>query len=321
LWNWATDLAINSLIPIDELPPGALIPGKELDLTKVKDPSQLEKWKKVSELIESLPLKQASEWYMTKLQQDKEISKIIEDGGKGEVGSLDDHGAWGDLSEEDRQVLKGKMKKALADAVKQSDRTGQWGSVDSDTREKLRKMASSAVDWKKVLHNFCGRSQRSTKRRTHKRVNRKYPYIHPGITRGHTSKVAIYFDQSGSVSKEECELFFGALSQLSKITTFKVFPFDYTVDDDAAFVWKRGQKVNPKRDRGGGTSFQAVQKHFDTKCIGEFDGLIILTDGECSDPGRSLKRRCWVLLPGRRLYFDPSPGDIVVQMDNPPACS
>ena len=30
-WNWATDLAINSLIPEPELPAGGLIPGKQFD--------------------------------------------------------------------------------------------------------------------------------------------------------------------------------------------------------------------------------------------------------------------------------------------------
>ena len=163
------------------------------------------------------------------------------------------------------------------------------------------------------MHNFCGRSQRANKARTHRKVNRKYPYIHPGVKRGHTSNLAIYFDQSGSVSHEECELFFGALSELSKITTFKVFPFDWNVDEENAFVWKRGQKINPARTRAGGTSFQAVQNHFDENRE-KFDGLIILTDGEASDPGPSRYRRCWVVLPGRRLLFDPHSNDVVVQM-------
>ena len=108
LWNWATDLAINSLIPLDELPPGALIPGKSLDLSKIEDPKQLERWKPVSDLIESLPTNQASEWYMIKLQQDKEVSKTIEDSQDSGIGSLDDHSEWNNLTSEEKQVLKGK---------------------------------------------------------------------------------------------------------------------------------------------------------------------------------------------------------------------
>ena len=46
----------------------------------------------------------------------------------------------------------------------------------------------------------------------------------------------------------------------------------------------------------------------------EFDGHIILTDGEASDPGISIQRRCWVLLPGQELLFNPHPRDVVVKM-------
>ena len=42
--------------------------------------------------------------------------------------------------------------------------------------------------------------------------------------------------------------------------------------------------------------------------------MIILTDGECSDPGPSRKRRAWVIVPGRKLYFDPHASDTVIQM-------
>jgi hypothetical protein len=46
-----------------------------------------------------------------------------------------------------------------------------------------------------------------------------------------------------------------------------------------------------------------------------FDGIIICTDGEAEDPGPSPIRRAWVLVPGTKLLFPPSSGDIVVQMD------
>jgi predicted metal-dependent peptidase len=311
LWNWATDLAINSLIAKKELPEGALRPGEPLDLSKIEDPIQLEKWKKVSDLIESLPLNQASEWYMEKLIKDDEIGETIEGDGNPVFG--DDHDGWGNLSDEEKQIAEGKIKQALEEAVKRCDRTGQWGSVASDTRERLRKMMSDAVDWKRVLQNFCGTSQRANKSRTHKKINRKYPYIHPGVKRAHTASVAIYIDQSGSVGNKELEMFFAALNSLGRLVSFTVFPFDCTVDVDNAIKWRRNQRIAPVRTRSGGTSFHAVEEHVKEKG-GEFDGHIILTDGEAGDPGTSVKRRCWVILPGCKLLFNPSPRDVVVQM-------
>ncbi len=57
-----------------------------------------------------------------------------------------------------------------------------------------------------------------------------------------------------------------------------------------------------------------IEKHFNEN-IDRFDGLIILTDGECSDPGPSRKRRAWVITPGRKLYFDPHSNDTLIQMN------
>jgi predicted metal-dependent peptidase len=340
LWNWATDLAINSLISERELPDEGLRPGRPLDLSKITDPAQLEKWKKVSDLIESLPLEKASEWYMLKLQQDKDIQETIEEnksgkcngncqpGGKGEPcsgecncglpGHSDDHEGWGNISDEERQIAEGKIKQAVSEAVKRCDRNGQWGSVSSTTRETLRRMVNDAVDWKRVLQNFCGMSQRASKSRTHKRVNRKYPYVHPGVRRGHSASVAIYMDQSGSVGNDEVELFFGALNQLGRITKFTLFPFDYSVDEKNSLEWRKGQTLPPVRTRSGGTSFHPIEKHV-RENLQNFDGHIILTDGEAADPGPSRQRRCWVLLPNTKLIFKPHRNDIVITMDRPPS--
>ena len=316
LWNWATDLAINSIISVGELPDEGLRPGRALDLKCIgNDPESLAKWQKVSDLIESFPLNESSEWYMNRLMEDKEVADTVENSSSGGEGfSMDDHDGWGDLSDEERQVAEAKIKQALSEAVRRCDRNGQWGSVSSGVREELRKIANNAIDWKKVLYNFCGNSQRSNKSKTHKKVNRKYPYIHPGSRRGHSASVAIYIDQSGSVGNDEIEMLFGALNRLGRITQFTLFPFDYSVDEENAIKWRRGQTVPPKRTRTGGTSFHAVEDHI-SKNLGEFDGHIILTDGEASDPGPSRSRRCWVILPGCNLYFKPHANDIVVNMD------
>jgi len=252
---------------------------------------------------------------MQKLQEDDEVSETLQGEGGGQF-VLDDHDGWGDLSEEERQVAEAQIKEAVKEAVKRCDRSGNWGTVSHDTRSKLRKMISDAVDWKRVVQNFCGNSQRANKARTHKRVNRKYPYIHPGVKRGHSATVAVYMDQSGSVGDEDVELFFGCLNQLGRLTNFLLYPFDWTVKDKAMVKWRKGQTLPSNRVLAGGTSFDAVEGHVQ-KNLGLFDGHIILTDGGASDPGPSLQRRCWVLLPGCSLPFTPHRNDIVVEMEHP----
>jgi predicted metal-dependent peptidase len=235
--------------------------------------------------------------------------------GEGSVpGQIDQHGGWDNMSDEERQIAQHKVKEALRQAVRKCDRNGQWGTIPASTREELRRLASDAVDWKKVLQNFAGTRQRMNKAHTMRRINRKYPYIHPGVQRSHTAHIGVFVDMSGSVSDVDLEQVYAVLGSLAKKVTFTFLPFDYTVDEANKFEWKKGKKQDPIRFRSGGTSFIAVneyvKKHRDL-----FDGIIICTDGEAEDPGPSPVRRCWVLVPGTKLIFPATPGDVVVSMD------
>ena len=177
-------------------------------------------------------------------------------------------------------------------------------------------MVSNEVNWKSLLKNFCGRTNRANRSSTMKRINRKYPYVHPGRKRGHSAHLAIYMDQSGSVSDEDISLLFGELNNLGRMMQFTLIPFDSTVDTDNEVAWRRGQKQPPRRWRTGGTNFDAVAKHAEENAH-RFDGYIVLTDGECSDPGPSRMRRAWVIVPDRKLYFAPHPKDVVINMKRP----
>ena len=313
--NVATDLAINSLIPEDELPKCGLFPGKPLDLTKVKDPARLAEMQKVSDKIASFPKGMSSDWYFSALMEDPEVANALGAGdGEGLEISMDDHGQWGEMSDEEAAIIKGKVKEILRTAVKRADGSNSWGSIPAPVREQLRKMVSDTVDWKAVLRNFVGTSQRLNKSHTMRRINRKYPYIHSGVQRGRTATVGVFVDMSGSVSDENLEQIYAVLGSLAKQVTFKFYPFDTEVDADNAFEWKKGKKREAIRYRAGGTSFVAVND-FVKKHRDEFDGVIICTDGMAEDPGPSPVRRCWVLVPGTSLPFPATSNDIVVKME------
>tara|TARA_R110000824_G_scaffold64525_1_gene168559 strand:- start:212 stop:1582 length:1371 start_codon:yes stop_codon:yes gene_type:complete len=342
VWNYATDLAINSLISRDELPDCGLYPGVPLDLTKLHAAimlaktendekrlahlsEQLGKWTKVSDVIASFPAKQSAEWYMTKLMEDDEIANAIdnkpgpgEPGGDGSgefsPGELDSHEGWDNLTDEEKNLARGMIRQVIKTAAKKCDQTGQWGSVGADTREEIRKLVNNDVSWESVLRCFCGNSQRAEKRSTRKKINRKYPYIHPGTRRTHRASIWVFVDESGSVGNDELARIFGTLSQLGRLTEFKFFPFDTRVDEKNAVVWKKGKDQPVIRTAGGGTSFHAVEE-FMKKNKDKCDAYIIATDGEASDPGPSCKKRAWLLLPGRKLLFDPHPGDVMIKMD------
>ena len=326
--NYATDLAINSpaMIPEDELPQGGLIPGKAIHIDPEAyaklDAEAKARFDRISGKIEAFPPNMSSEWYFGQLMDDDEMVEDLTGGdkggeggkpGDGVPGTMDDHGEWGEgMSDAEKELVKGKVKKAMRDAVKKCDSRGQWGSVSAEMRSELRKMCSNEVDWKSVLRAFCGMSQRANRSRTMKRINRKYPYIHSGRKVGHSANVAVYVDQSGSVDDASLALIYAELEQLSRKVTFTFIPFDSTVDTDNEIVWKKGKKQRLNRFRCGGTNFHAVAEHAEANKH-RFDGYIVCTDGEAADPGPSRMRRAWVIVPGRKLYFDKR-NDTLVQM-------
>jgi len=311
--NIATDLAINSVIPENELPKCGLFPGKPIDMSRITDPEQLANTKILSDKIQSFPTDMSSDWYFSSLMEDPNVQAAMASGG-GQDMQMDSHEGWGEMSDEEREIVKGKVREILRQAVRRSDNNNSWGSVPSQMRENLRKMVSEAVDWKALLRNFVGTSQRLNKSSTLRRINRKYPYIHPGVSRSHTATVGVFVDMSGSVSDEALEQIYGVLGSLAKQVMFKFYPFDSEVDEKNAFDWKKGQKKESVRYRAGGTSFIAVNE-FVKKHRGEFDAVIICTDGCAEDPGPSPLRRAWVLVPGTHLAFKESSNDIVVSME------
>ena len=320
MWNIATDLAINSTIPLDELPEGGLVPGHPVIYKKLSSlpEDRQAKAKSISEFIENLPANKASEWYMDALRENSDIQEAIEEvfGGKESKGSAAgfDHHFDENLSDGEKQIADAKVKKIVKEAAQRADRTNSWGSCSSAVREEIRATLEDAVDWKRVLHYFCGTKQKSNKSRSFKRINRKYPYIHPGKKIKHTSNIAIYIDQSGSCNDKDIEMFFGTLSSLAKDVTFTVFHFDTDVDEKSKYVWKKRQGFkNPYRTRYGGTCFNSVERHF-RKVSGEYDGYVVMTDGQAPKPENCISKRCWVVLPGQKLYFNPDKRDTVIEM-------
>jgi len=126
------------------------------------------------------------------------------------------------------------------------------------------------------------------------RLNKKYPGIHSGHKRGYTSSIAVYIDQSGSVSNEELSLLFGELRNLAKNTEFVTYHFDTEVDETSETVWRSGKTPDVHRTRCGGTCFKAPTLHAN-KNKHRFDGYLILTDGYAPNPGHSRLKRGWVV--------------------------
>ena len=283
-WNVAADLAINSHLQ-GELPDMACMPGVGP--------------------FEDMPLFQTAEWYLANLPQ-KEENEAGQDGqGEGSggepsdenPGSFDDHSGWDDSGQSQEQqaanqMAKQRLKEAIKEAAQEAAQSAKgWGSVSGEVKKEIIKRLETKVDWKKVLRYFIKTSQRSNRSSSVKRINRRYAYIHPGKKVNRQAKIAVAIDQSGSVSDEMLEAFFGELNKLANLASFTVVPFDTNIDESKVYEWKKGQNKKAERVLCGGTDFEAPTKWANENGV---DGLIILTDMEAPKPGRCKAQRLWL---------------------------
>ena len=325
VWNIATDLAINSLIVEsygkgdheatlpDGLYPG-LRPKYDQDPKNELTKEQKEAATALADLIENFPVGKASEWYFDRLME------VAQQHGEGMMGlgivPLDDHDLWDSLSEEARERIKTRVKALVERAVRHADSTSNgWGSIPASTREEIRKLVSNTVDWRAVLRQFVGFSLRGDRAKSIKKINKRYPYIHPGVKRGYLAKLLIAVDQSGSVDDASLSLVSGELSSLTRHVTIDVVAFDTEVDRESLFTWRKGQALSQfKRTRCGGTNFDAPTQFVGApENKGRWDALLIVTDGECCAPQSSVIRRAYAIVPGRKLLFDTT--DTVISLE------
>jgi len=298
LWNYATDLAINSHIR-DELPEMCLAPGEKQ--------------------FADYPVGKSAEWYYAELKKNPPEEGGGGEGGEGEGGEggeqFDDHGGWDDLPNEVKEMAKQRLKEVMKKAADEAQKANNWGSVSRDVREEIIKKLSSTVDWKKVLRYFIKTSQRSDRASTQRKLNRRFPYIHPGRKTRRQASIAISIDQSGSVSDAMLQAFFGELNKLASLATFTVIPFDSTVAEDKVYVWKKGDNKKWHRVRYGGTDFDPPTKYVNDR---SFDGHIVLTDMCAPKPIPSKCQRMWMTTKyyAERPYFSTTERIIAIDTES-----
>ena len=299
------------------MPEGGLLPGVALKISSEQreqmSENELKTFMKLSDLIEGMPANKTSEYYFEKLMSDDDVKEFLEDQEKMIGLGFDDHDGWDEISDAEREMISGKIKEIVKDAAEEANNRN-WGSVSAEMRQEIMKMLSNEIKWESLLKRFCGFTKRDERRSSIRKLNRKYPGIHSGFKKIYKPMIAVYIDESGSVSNQELMKFYSELDNLSNRTDFYVYKFDHLVDEKSSFLWKKNTRPDIKRTLTGGTSFEAVTRHA-IKNKKKFDGYIVLTDGGAPKPpiSRGLKR-CWVLATGCKLMFDADQTDIVINI-------
>lgn len=302
-WNIATDLAINSIIGADKLPGFVCMPG--------------------GKNFENYPHGLTSEAYLEMLRKDEDKQDLFQPPGEGQGqpggndpgnGQFDSHEGWeNEGSSPAADMAKERIKDYMSKAANECNKNSSWGSVSQEMREDIMKRLSSKVDWKKLLRAFIGRSQKSDRSNTIRKINKRFPYIQSGRKTNYTANIAIAIDQSGSVSDEMLEMFFGELNKLSTLASFTVVPFDDKVFEKKVYKWEKGAKRKAERVLNGGTSFINLASYINKHS--EFEGCIVLTDMCAEKPGPSKAKRMWLTTSACRASMPFQTNEIVATVD------
>tara|TARA_Y100001973_G_scaffold17549_1_gene25552 strand:- start:116 stop:1363 length:1248 start_codon:yes stop_codon:yes gene_type:complete len=309
--NIAMDLAINGLPEMKGKLPSEASPGPIM-----YDGKPMKGCLPGEGPFKDLPAGMAYEWYLQELERmqeehEQEQGEQGDGSGSGEPGdgdafggadSLDDHDQFGEVDGTSEEIAKERLKEAVKKAAEDAQKARNWGSVSQSVRRDIMDKIQTKVDWRKVLRYFVKTSQRADRRSTPRRINKRFPKVHPGKRVRRHAKIAISIDQSGSVDDAMLSAFFSELNELASIAEFTVIPFDTKVAEDNIYVWKKGQTRKTERVMYGGTCFNAPTQYVNGK---NFDGHIILTDLCAPKPIKSACQRMWMTTTeyAKRPYF------------------
>jgi predicted metal-dependent peptidase len=244
-------------------------------------------------MFKDLPPFKTYEWYLEALKNMQDEQEDGEGNGDpfGGMDSMDDHDGFGEADGTTQEIAKERLKEAVKKAAEEAEKSSNWGSVSHSMRQDILERITTKVDWRKVLRYFVKTSQRAEKRSTPRRLNKRFPKVHPGKRVRRQAKIAVSIDQSGSVDDAMLTAFFSELNKLAEIAEFTVIPFDTQVAESKIYTWKKGQNKRTERVLTGGTCFNAPTKYVNEK---GFDGHIILTDLMAPKPVASKCQRMWM---------------------------
>lgn len=232
--NIAADMAING--GICHLPDGAV-------------------YAKDFELPDGLTMEQ----YLAELKDNEKAKGFMD---------FDGHPLWAE-SEEDKDVLKEKVRQAVNGAAK---KTRAAGKMTGDQELLVNKLNEAKIDWKAVLKRFIGRQIDFAVDTSRKKRNRRYGITQPGIVRGEEMlHIGVAIDTSGSVPDEALHQFMCEIEKIAKYCQVTVVEADSEIKKAYPFKPKKEYVIEGR----GGTAYQPAFDYFN---VNKVDAVVYFGD-------------------------------------------
>jgi predicted metal-dependent peptidase len=238
------------------------------------------------------------------------LDTVENDGNGGTITSPDSHKGWSsgaDAGEEASAAIRN----IVADASSEATKAGR-GHLPGDVERQILKVIAPRRNWKALLRQAMSNVP-AGRQDNRSRFNRRQPYRMelPGQIASTQTKVAVYLDNSASISDVQAAGFLAEVTEMQRQLGVGVDVFRFDV---AVTPVKSRQLAAGTRQAGGGTAFQAI-----------FDDLakrhqqpnntvvIILTDGDGEESlvPNPYKRVLWLLPTGRELSLKQPVGQVV----------
>lgn len=155
-----------------------------------------------------------------------------------------------------------------------------WGSLAGSLAERIKASSRASIDWKKVLLGFRAQVLSQERHLTRMRPSRRTGFENMGSVRQFTTRLLIALDESGSITSDGISYFLGVVNSAFKygISEIEVIQFETAVTCSQTLRHSLKEAIAVGR---GGTNFQAP---VDYAAERDFDGVVILTDGEAPEP-------------------------------------
>ncbi len=277
LWAVCCDMAVNSHIPMEMLPESAVTTERIEAKIKLK----LERGKSAEHYYAALYALLDDK--LSLLQ--REGSVILPNIG-GMFLAADIHKEVpGDA------VYEAALKSKLQETVQAANEAGEL-PPELQTEFSLLPRRSK-IDWRNMFRRFLSGMGRMQIHATYKRDSRRFDGF-PGHKRSESMKVLIALDESGSISDEQLDMFFGELMSINRIrgALLLVTEFDESCSEPKpAKVYHHHRK----RVKKGGTDFRPIFKLAEELNI---LSVVIFTDGDGTAPDEVNQRVLWILTQG-----------------------
>lgn len=240
-----------------------------------------------------LPMGMYYEWYAKHIEQQKEKDPSDSPEGEGQSHAQQEQSQNKKQNSDDEEHSPaGEPEGSLAELWREDslqrqkideliERTTDWGSIPADVVEKIKASTKARINSHLIWNGFRSAVLSSQRQFTRMRPNRRTGFKQMGNTRQFDTRLLVGIDVSGSITTEALQDFFSAVNRLFRYGTTQIDLCQFDAALSAVEPMKRTHSEIKVHGRGG-TNFQPIIDY--TAEHPDYDGLIILTDGQAPAP-------------------------------------